>query len=33
MDTSVNIAKIVKEGENIYVYDSDNKRYLLKVGE
>ncbi|MDD5213073.1 MAG: hypothetical protein PHG82_01490 [Candidatus Gracilibacteria bacterium] len=33
MDTSVNISKIVKEGENIYVYDSDNKRYLLKVGE
>lgn len=33
MDTSINISKIVKEGENIYVYDSDNKRYLLKVGE
>lgn len=33
MDTSVSISKIVKEGENIYVYDSEGKKYLLKVGE
>lgn len=33
MDTSVNISKIVKDRDNIYVYDSEGKKYLLKVGE
>ncbi len=33
MDTNVNILKIIKDWDNIYVYDSEGGKYLLKVGE
>lgn len=33
LETEKNISKIIKENENIYFYDDENKKYLLEIWE